>query len=467
MSDRDEITDSAKEYDQNGEAMKLNATLDVDVIALQQDDEVTCLLTFEAPVPADQADRPGETLVVVVDRSGSMNGEPLEAVRSSLHALVGRVKPQDTFGVVVFDDQAAVAVPARPVRDHDLPTVHALIDGIQPGGMTDLSGGYLLGLQRGASASRRHGSHRAAAVRRSRQLRHHRPRAGGCSPAGARAERITTSTVGIGAGYDETLLSEVATSGSGSHRFAYTPDDAAAVVSEKAGDLLNKAIVNAFVRIKPTDPALLERIGTLHAVPRWIETDETGDKVIVIPLGDLYAGEQRELLVHFDVPAIAALGHHALATFTIDYVAMPDLVAQVVTWPVAVNVVPGDEASGRVPDPTVTTARLLARGHSGQEGGLGGVATRRLRHGCAADDRAVGPAGRGDAHDPGRRAPNAGRAAPGPPRRGAPATRRLARSAREYDTFMSRKSFMEDVAMESRGRNDAVRRDRSRGKRDF
>ena len=61
--------------------MKLNAKLDVDVLALQQDDEVTCLLAFEAPIPADVADRPGETLIVVVDRSGSMRGEPLEAVR--------------------------------------------------------------------------------------------------------------------------------------------------------------------------------------------------------------------------------------------------------------------------------------------------------------------------------------------------------------------------------------------------
>lgn len=126
--------------------MKLNAKLDVDVLALQQDDEVTCLLTFEAPIPADVADRPGETVIVVVDRSGSMDGEPLEAVRSSLHSLLDRVKPQETFGVVTFDETAAVAVPARPIRDHHVPTVHALIDGIQSGGSTDLSGGYLLGL---------------------------------------------------------------------------------------------------------------------------------------------------------------------------------------------------------------------------------------------------------------------------------------------------------------------------------
>ncbi len=272
--------------------MELNAKLDVDVLALQQEDEVTCLLTFDAPVPPGVADRPGETLVVVVDRSGSMRGEPLEAVRSSLHALLARVKPQDTVGVVTFDSTAAIAVPARPIRDHHLPTVHSLVDAIRPGGQTDLSSGYLLGL---SEARRNLGATGATVL----LLSDGHANAGIIDPvqvgrlaAGARDERITTSTIGIGTGYDESLLSEVATCGNGSHRFAFTPDDAAAVVGEEAGDLLSKAIVNAFVRITPTDPSMIDRIGTLHDVPRWIEADDTGAPVVVIPLGDLYAGSR-------------------------------------------------------------------------------------------------------------------------------------------------------------------------------
>jgi hypothetical protein len=44
---------------------------------------------------------------------------------------------------------------------------------------------------------------------------------------------------------------------------------------------------------------------------------------------------------------------------------------------------------------------------------------------------------------------------------------KLARSARERDAMTSRKSFLEDINMESRGRNDQNRRERSRGKREF
>ena len=38
--------------------MEINAKLDVDVVALQAEDEVTCLLTLTAPTPPQTADRP-------------------------------------------------------------------------------------------------------------------------------------------------------------------------------------------------------------------------------------------------------------------------------------------------------------------------------------------------------------------------------------------------------------------------
>ena len=445
--------------------MKLEAKLDVDVVALQQDDEVTCLLTFEAPVPSDLADRPGETLIVVVDRSGSMSGEPLEAVRSSLHGLLDRVKPQDTFGVVVFDDSAEIAVPALPVRDHHAATVHRLIDGISAGGSTDLTGGYLLGL----SEARRNVGATGATVL---LLSDGHANAGITDPltvgqlaGGALGERITTGTVGLGDGYDETLLAELASQGNGSHRFAFTPDDAMAVVAEEAGDLLSKAIVNAFVRIKPVDPALIDRIGTVHDVRRWVETDISGDKVVVIPLGDLYSGEQRELLVQFGVPAIASLGHQQLATFTIEYVTLPNLEAQTITWPFAVNVVPGDEAARRVPDPTVAVARLLAEAtrvkKDASEALRQGDATAASRMMLNEATKVRGAlAGISDA------VPNARYLRQRLSDEQAQ-LEKLSRSARDRDALTSRKSFMEDIAMESSGRNNEVRRERSRSKRDF
>lgn len=445
--------------------MNLHATLDVDVLALQQDDTVTCLLTFDAPVLDDARSRPGETVVVVVDRSGSMSGASLDAVRSSLHALADRMRPQDSFGIVAFDSSAQVIVPCRPIGDHHVPTVHDLIEGIDARGTTDLSAGYLLGL----AEARRHLGATGASVL---LLSDGHANAGVVDPAAlgslARAahdDGVVTTTIGIGSGYDETLLEAVAVAGSGAHRFAFTPDDAAAVLAEEAGDLLSKSIVNAFVRIRPSSPLLVDGIGTLHDVPRWVETDESGADVVVIPLGDLYAGERRELLVQFAMPAVASLGLATLATLTFDYVALPALEAQAITWPVSVNVVPGDEAAGRVPDPTVTVARLLA-----ETARVKKEASEALLLGDGAAAASAMDAQAGVLRAAASSVPDSAQDADLLRRRlameGAQAEK-LARSARERDAAMSRKSFMEDASFQMRGRNDQQRMSRARGRRDF
>ncbi len=445
--------------------MQFNAQLDVDVVALEAEDEVTCLVSLTAPVPEEIADRPGETLIAVVDRSGSMSGGPIEAVRTALHQLVDRLKPQDRFGVVIFDDQAHVEVPTRAMADHDAATVHALIEGITPHGTTDLSAGYLLGL----SEARRHATETGASVLLLSDGHANRgvtdPAQLGSVAAQARAEGITTTTIGIGQGYDEVLLAEVATQGSGSHRFAFTDDDAIAVVSEEAGDLLSKSILNAVARIRPTDPAMVDRIGTLHDVPRWIEADADGVKHLVVPLGGLYAGEERQLLLHFPVPALASLGLHELAQVRIEYVAMPDLLHQVVAWPVMVNVVPGDEAAGRVPNPTVTSARLLAETTKVKR-----EASQALYEGDI--DKAVGLmqsqslsvsdflAGIDDSSP--ETAPIRERLA-----EEVEQLDKLALGAQEQEAHVTNKSLTEDYMLMSRGRDDKERRTRNRSKRDF
>ena len=79
----------------------------------------------------------------------------------------------------------------------------------------------------------------------------------------------------------------------------------------------------------------------------------------MIELGDLYAEEQRKILLKLGVPALSGLGLATIATLEVAYVELPGLVEQVVTLPISVNVVPGDEAAGRVPNPTVHSEVLF------------------------------------------------------------------------------------------------------------
>ncbi len=125
--------------------MHLNAHLDVDLIAVEQEDELALMLELTAP-PAPASDkRAPATLEVVLDRSGSMGDGRLSAALTALDALVARLDPADRFGLVVFDDKVDVVVPAGPLVDKK--SVRDAMRRVSTGGMTNLSGGYLRGLQ--------------------------------------------------------------------------------------------------------------------------------------------------------------------------------------------------------------------------------------------------------------------------------------------------------------------------------
>ena len=434
--------------------MKVSANFDFDVVALQQEETLTCLIQLEAPIPQNMQDRPAECVIPVLDRSGSMHGEPINACKEALHTLVDRMKPQDIFGLITFNQSAGIHIPARTIGAHDLAVVHQLIESVEVAGTTDLSAGYLLGLdqakrqrqQTGASIILLSDGHANAGITDTNQL--------GQLARSAQAERITSTTIGIGEGYDELLLAEIATQGSGNHRFAHTADDAIAILSEESGDLLNKSVINAFLRVIPNDPALIQGIGTLQEVNKWIETNDNQDPVVVIPLGDIYAGETRELLVQFKIPGMADLGAHAIGDFLIDFVSLPALEQSQITWPISVNVGTEAQAKTRIPNPTVTTAMLITESAKAQR-----EASEYLR--------------RGDTEQAGRQINEQLERISNLPNRELfqdeiDHLTKVARGIKEQDANRMRKSMYEDSTSNLRGRNrDQLRQVRSRGKRNF
>src|SRR5215213_2855219 len=65
---------------------------------------------------------------------------------ATLDLDVVAIEAEDQISVLLeLDDEVHIAVPAGPLTDKD--TVRGLIASIPPGGTTNLSGGYLRGLQ--------------------------------------------------------------------------------------------------------------------------------------------------------------------------------------------------------------------------------------------------------------------------------------------------------------------------------
>ena len=349
--------------------MHLNATLDLDVVAIEAEDQISVLLELTAPAAETSRTRRPSTLQVVLDRSGSMTGEPLESAKAALIDLVGRLEPTDHFGLVVFDDEVHVAVPAAPLTDKD--AVRGLIASIPPGGTTNLSGGYLRGLQEarrvagdgGATLLLISDGHANVGIADPGKL--------GAVAADARGHKVTTSTIGLGLGYDETLLAALARGGAGNTHFAEESDTAAAALASEVDGLLEQVVQAASLTVRPT--------GAVESVTLFNDLSTAPvDGGFMVELGDFVSGEQRKLLLEIEVPAMAGLGLAQVCELELQWVELSTMDTHKVSIPVSVNVVPGDEAAGRVPNPTVRTERAFQQAQRDKQ-----AATDALRAGDA------------------------------------------------------------------------------------
>ncbi|WP_373064280.1 VWA domain-containing protein [Gemmatimonas sp.] len=320
---------------------------------------VRALLTIRGEAPVDAA-RPQLGLSLVLDRSGSMSGEPLEAVREAAARAVERLHPADVVGAVAFDDEVEEVGAIASVATHS--HLAATLRALETRGSTNLSGGWLRGRQQMADAlglMTGNGSTRRVVLLTD-----------GLANVGitdvdrlvglareARSKGITTSTVGVGDGYDDQLLRAMADAGGGNAWYIERPDQAQDVFAEELGNLLSVAAQSVRVSLTLHDP-----VGMLLVHSDWPVTP--GSETWRFDLGDLYASEPKPLLFELFVPRRSAAATDVaetvmLATLTIQadvLTADGGVEHRVLTMPIAAT-----SAMQDVVVPELEKAVLLAR----------------------------------------------------------------------------------------------------------
>jgi Ca-activated chloride channel family protein len=359
--------------------MHLNALLDVDVVAVEAEDQVSVLLELVAPTHEGDRERQPATLQVVLDRSGSMGGGQLDAAKEALDALIARLDPADNFGLVVFDDTVEVALAAGPLRDKT--AARRAVAAVEAGATTNLSGGLLRGLQEarrvkspsGATLALVSDGHANVGVTDHAELER--------IVKGARRAGVTASTIGLGLGYDEELMAAVARAGVGNAYFAEEPDGAGAALASEVDGLLDQVVQAASLTVRPT--------GAVGAVHLFNDLPATAiEDGFIVELGDFYSGEQRKLLLTIDVPAMSGLGLEQVCELELQWVDTTTLDSHTVTIPVHVNVVPGDEAAGRVPNATVRTELAFQAAQRSKRDAADALRRGDIGTACAAYDDA-------------------------------------------------------------------------------
>ena len=172
------------------------------------------LLIHPAPAPQRRGERLPLNLALVIDRSGSMSGEPLEMAREAIVAALRQLQPQDRVSVVSFDDEVRVEVPSGPVLD--LNAMIAQVMQIRSGGRTALYDGWMEGATQVAGHLNQEGLNRVIllsdgqanhGLTDAREIARH--------VRGLAERGVSTTTLGFGRSYDETLLLGMASAGDG------------------------------------------------------------------------------------------------------------------------------------------------------------------------------------------------------------------------------------------------------------
>ncbi len=249
-------------------------------------------------------------LSIVLDRSGSMGGPKLVHAREAACMAVRGLAGTDIVSVITFDDSVDVLVPAT--KASDAAAICQKISSIKQGGGT----GLFAGVSKGAGELRKFLSKQS--VNRVVLLSDGIANQGPSSPAelgelggSLIKEGISVTTIGLGSGYNEDLMTRLAEKSDGRHAFVEQPEQLAAIFQDEIGSV--NAVVAQKVKIDILcDPG----VKPVRVLGR--EATITGQKVS-LQLNQIYSKEEKYLILEIEVPATAAEVHRDLARVEVSY----------------------------------------------------------------------------------------------------------------------------------------------------
>ena len=271
----------------------LDAALGTPVMLAGQKQTAYLRVAMEGFEFEDESKRPPVNVAIVLDKSGSMQGEKIAKAKEAAIMAIDRLRADDIVSVVVYDATVHVVVPATKASDR--PAIYAAINRVNAHGSTAL----FAGVSKGAHEVRKFLDDQR--VNRIILLSDGLANVGPSSPGDLAelgtslgANGISVSTIGLGLDYSEDLMTKLAANSDGNHYFAQSAEDLRVAFNGEFSDVLSVVAQDVNVRIQCADG-----VRPVRAVGREADID---GRTVTTSLNQLYSRQMKYLVLELELP---------------------------------------------------------------------------------------------------------------------------------------------------------------------
>jgi len=239
---------------------------------------------FESAVVVDEYTAEPLSLIAVVDRSGSMSGDPIERVKEGLHAVVKQLRDGDRMGIVIYGSETLVHQQVITVGDNR-DTLKRAIDGIQIYGSTYMEAGLKLGFETAFAERETMSNENGARKTRLMLFSDENPNVGNTSADGFMGQAVNGSrngvdmtTIGVGTHFRGDLATKISSVRGGNLFFLPEEGSGASLFKREFGNMVSAVAYDIAISI---DPASGVKVGAVYGVPNEIIEDAGNGTVTV------------------------------------------------------------------------------------------------------------------------------------------------------------------------------------------
>jgi uncharacterized protein YegL len=275
-------------------------TFDFDRVSFEKDSEVHLDLILNAPERREQKRIPLH-LILAVDCSGSMSGNKLTQVKSTINKLVDHLTENDTLGVIKFSQQAWEVLKAIPMTGENKTLAKNKVGEIQEMGMTNLSAAIEMSIEKATIAD-------TSKTARIILLTDGLPTAGKCGKdellnlAGLTNKRVSISCFGYGDDFDAELMASLSRMGRGNNFYIKTDDECNNAFALELGGLLSLFGQNIQINIVPSGNMVFKEILSEYKCEQKNGFRLLSPGNIEIKIDDIFVGETKHCLLKLDIP---------------------------------------------------------------------------------------------------------------------------------------------------------------------